>query len=279
MNRRRAGWFNRQMGIIAILVLCATAFAACSNFTIGPVTFGAQRTPRQVVTVGDTDPVPFAARSQNWAGYFVRENNTTTVSATWQVPLVARPADSDSSTWIGIGGVKNDSLIQAGTDQLIQKGKVYYYAWYELLPALPQTFKHISLLPGDIVTFAITATSQSNWNITVFDHDANAHDAQTVTYQSCQCSAEWIEEAPSIQQQQVQLADFTSVTFQDITTTRNGSAFTPTRLCQLQAAPDPNCAVPVRMVDTKGTTMVEPQVLSNGSFSLVYVFPQGATGG
>jgi hypothetical protein len=275
MRIGRVGRSARWVGVSIIwLAILGVTLSGCGNLTVGPVTFDAQRTPRQVITVGNTDPVPFAARSQNWAGYFVREYDATAVSATWQVPRVTGPANSDSSTWIGIGGVKNNSLIQAGTDQLLQKGKSYYYAWYELLPALPQPFNHIDLLPGDIVTFTIIATGPQSWNITVVDHDANEHQTQVVTYPSCRCSAEWIEEAPTIQQQQVTLADFTSVTFQSISTTRRGKTFTPAWLCPPQAPPSAHCVTPVRMVDPRGVPMVEPQVLHNGSFSLVYIYSQ-----
>jgi hypothetical protein len=262
---QRAAW-------LAALLLVSMGVAACGNITIGVATFG-QRTSPAIVTVANTNPAPTAKRSQNWAGYFTTVADVTSISATWQVPRVAAPSDSDSSTWIGIGGIRSSSLIQAGTDQGVQHGTPYYFAWYELLPALPQTFANIDLLPGDTVTFTIASTGNGNWKISVHDRDANADDSATVAYASCDCSTEWIEEAPSVKGKETPLANFTSVTFTGLAATVRNAAIHPDSICGNVQPRRPGCVVPLRMVDANGVTIVQPQRLSNDSFSAVYVYP------
>lgn len=258
---------------LVMLLLASMSITACGPLTIGGATFGGQRTPSSVVTVANTDPAPGAKRSQNWAGYYTNARAITSVSATWQVPRVAMPTNSDSSTWLGIGGIRSPSLIQAGTDQGVQNGTPYYFAWYELLPDLPHTFNNIDLLPGDTVTFSITTTGNNAWQISVHDRDANANDSASVTYASCGCSAEWIEEAPSVKGKETTLANFTSVTFTGLTTTVHTTAVQPNAICRAAQAIDPTCVIPLRMVDVHGVTIVQPQRLHNDGFSDVYVYP------
>jgi hypothetical protein len=276
MRRRPAAtlWLGVLMGLLALLTACK------GPVTVGSITFGKQRTPPTVITVSNSAPTParLTSRSQNWAGYTITSTppakppQVTAISATWQVPQVTGPANSDSSTWVGIGGVKNDSLIQAGTDQLIQNGKVGYYAWIELLPALPQQVKGISLLPGDTISVAITYQSGQTWTISITDKDANTTVTQKVSYVSCFCSAEWIEEAPSVNGQQATLANFTSVTFTNIAATVGGKRAIPSAVCPRPLTVSLTCATPIRMVDSAGKDYVQPQIIHNGSFSAVYVF-------
>lgn len=269
-----------RWSVMSTLLALVTLLAACGGrLTIGGVTFGKSRTPPTVVTVSNTDPTPYSSKSQNWAGFFLQARAVTAISGTWQVPQVNGPAESDSSTWIGIGGVKNNSLIQAGTDQLMQNGKPYYFAWIELLPALPMQVKEIDLLPGDTVTFTITYQNANQWAVVITDKDANESVTKHETYASCLCSAEWIEEAPSLQGQQSPLANFTSVTFAHLSVTYQGHTLTPSLMCPRVLLSKPQCMVPLRMVDANGNTMAQPQVLHNGGFSVVDVPPTATSGG
>ena len=52
------------------------------------------------------------------------------------------------ATWVGIGGVTSNDLIQAGTQAIIQKGQTSYEAWYELLPGY-QTIIPLTINAGD----------------------------------------------------------------------------------------------------------------------------------
>jgi hypothetical protein len=62
--------------------------------------------------------------SLNWSGYVVTAPGPfTAVNASWTVPSVsAISPPAYSSTWVGIGGLFNNSrrLIQVGTDQDVQ---------------------------------------------------------------------------------------------------------------------------------------------------------------
>jgi hypothetical protein len=245
----------------AALLAVTMLLASCGSFKIGNVSFGfgQSRTPHAIVTVANTNPVFRASPSQNWSGYTVVQSGVTSVSATWQVPQVQSPPNSDSSTWVGIGGVDDNTLIQAGTDQLLTNGQPQYYVWIEMLPKAPQIVNEIDLLPGDYVTVSITQSGPTSWTVKINDHDAKQSAQKTLSYVSCACSAEWIEEAPSVNNHQSRLADFISVTFTACSLTVDGSATTP----------DESNARAIRMVNAYGRTIVQPQILQDDSFSLV----------
>ncbi len=249
---------------VGLLVIVPILFASCGgSFKLGNFTFGNQRTPPTIVTVSNTDPAPNPKASQNWSGYYITgtRGRVTGVTATWQIPQVVGPEGSDSSTWVGIGGIQSDSLIQAGTDQLIHDGNPQYYPWIEMLPAAPQPVKGLDLLPGDTITVTITWRGGNQWSITLNDHDANQSTTQTVQYASCLCSAEWIEEAPSLNGKESALADFTSVTFTKCTTTYDGRQYAPADLR----------AKPIAMITPRGRQMAVPQVMQGDTFSVVDV--------
>jgi hypothetical protein len=248
---------------LSLLFISLYFVTACGGgLTIGHITFGKQRAPSTVITVANTNPAPRSVPSQNWAGYATRHaSNVTKITSTWQVPQVTNPDEADSSTWIGIGGIESSSLIQAGTDQLLHEGKPYYYAWIEALPAPPQRITDIDLLPGDTITVTIAKQQGNQWNITMNDHDAGQSVTKKVTYASCLCSAEWIEEAPSINGKETQLANFTSATFTKCAVIVAGQQVTPSML-RSEA---------ISMITPQGKKLVEPQVLADDTFSVVDV--------
>jgi hypothetical protein len=256
---------RKPVSTYAVIIIALTNvmlfFTGCaSQVRIGNITFGQQRTPRTVITVGNTEPVAHASGSENWAGYAVSGYNITTVSATWQVPQVTGD-DGDSSTWVGIGGMSSPTLIQAGTDQQIQQGRAFYYVWIEMLPDPPEIIDEIDLLPGDYVTVTVTNIKGNDWEVVIHNQDSNQVVTKNINYKSCRCSAEWVEEIPSVKGQQTNLANFTSVTFTESTATINGQFGNPTNLH----------SHPIRMIDHDGNTLVQPQVLHEDTFSLVYL--------
>src|SRR5580704_493414 len=75
--------------------------------------------------------------SSNWAGYVANSSDYRGVGATWSVPTATNVAPSGISadaTWVGIGGLTSNDLIQAGTQIVTDNGSVEYEAWYETLP-------------------------------------------------------------------------------------------------------------------------------------------------
>jgi hypothetical protein len=136
------------------------------------------------------------AESTNWSGYIATGSDFTAVSAQWVVPTV-QPSEASqfSSTWIGIDGATNTSLIQAGTEQDASDGATTYYAWYELLPALSIPVEYVS--PGDVMKVSIVENSPGTWAIVIADLTSEQTVSGSVAYNTPQTSAEWIEEAPS----------------------------------------------------------------------------------
>ncbi len=254
----------QTMMLTAFLVAITLAFSSCSgSITIGSITFGPQRKPNTVVVVSNSHPNYRAAGSVNWSGYIVRGRDVTRVSADWQTPQVSSPANSDSSTWVGIGGVApSPSLIQAGTDQQVVNGKPYYYAWVETLPSAPKPISQINLLPGDEMSVAIVNTGPNQWQVTVNDKTSGQMFSETLSYASCLCSAEWIEEAPSVNINHPIMANYHSVTFTNAVYMREG---------QSMALGD---SIPqaVKLVAQNGQTISQPQTLDSASmFSVVYI--------
>jgi hypothetical protein len=196
------------------------------------------------------------AESANWSGYIATGSQFTGVSGQWVVPTV-RPSQTSefSSTWIGIDGATNNSLIQTGTEQDTSDGKTTYYAWYELLPALSIPVEYVS--PGDQMKASIVEDSTGIWTITIADLTSGQSVSESVAYSTPQASAEWIEEAPSSASGQLlPLADFGTAQFTDLA--MSGSNLSSGVL------------FPVDMVDANGDIIAFPGAISNDSFSIAY---------
>ena len=75
--------------------------------------------------------------STNWSGYAALSGKFTAVSGSWIVPVVSGTSgvSTADATWVGIGGVSANDLIQTGTTNNVDSaGTVSTYAFYELLP-------------------------------------------------------------------------------------------------------------------------------------------------
>lgn len=159
--------------------------------------------------------------STSWAGYTVSRTNNpklqvTYINASWVVPAVNIALGSSySSTWIGVGGQLDKTLIQVGTEQDVFNGQGSYYAWYELLPAYAVTIKTILVSPGDIMvaSLRLVDSNASLWNIQISDLTTGQYFGATVTYNSTGSSGEWIVERPTVNGNLTTLADFGNVTF------------------------------------------------------------------
>jgi len=103
------------------------------------------------------------------------------------------------ATWVGIGGVTNRDLIQAGTqDATSGGGQAEFQAWIEMLPAASQQVP-LAVAPGDSVTVSIDEQGEGSgsWQISITNNTSGQNYQTTATYTSTESSAEWIEEAPS----------------------------------------------------------------------------------
>lgn len=134
--------------------------------------------------------------SLNWAGYTATTGSYTGVSGTWTIPNIAdSSALSADATWVGIGGISSNDLIQAGTQAIVQNGTVQYQAWVETLPQVSQTLT-LPVKSGDSITASITQQSTGVWLVVLQDNTTNQTYQQTIQYASSLSSVEWIEEMP-----------------------------------------------------------------------------------
>ncbi len=153
--------------------------------------------------------------SANWSGMIDEGGTFTGVSAEWVVPAVQpRPYATDSSTWIGIDGVTDSSLIQTGTDQDASGGGAVYSAWIEVAPAHSVT--QFAVSPGDHIGASVVEGAPGSWTVSIADLTLGRSTSQTFADAVPASSAEWIEEAPTLGTALSPLADYGSVTFTGI---------------------------------------------------------------
>ena len=166
-----------------------------------------------------------ASTSSNWSGYSATGGNFTTVTGTWTVPTVSATTSGADATWVGIGGITTNDLIQAGTQATVSGGEVVYDAWIEMLPASSKPVS-LSVNPGDSVTVSITQKSADGgqtWAISLKNNTTGGAYNTTVQYRSSNSSAEWVQEAPSINRGTVPLDDFGTLKFSGASAVRDGN--------------------------------------------------------
>ncbi len=210
-----------------------------------------------------TGPRPHAAgdketvESHNWSGDVDFGPTFTGASAQWVVPAV-QPSQSAqfSATWVGVDGASNMNLIQTGTAQETSGGSTDYYAWYEILPA-NATYLW-SVAPGDHMAASVQQNSPGStaWTISITDVTSHLSSTQQVQYDGPGSSAEWIEEAPTVNGQQSTLANYGSAQF--------------TNMGEGTTGPASVTHTPVYMVNSSNAVVASPGPLANGSFAITY---------
>ena len=208
--------------------------------------------------------------STNWSGYAAGGGTYTSVTGTWTVPQA--PHDGQfgaSAAWVGIGGLRTRDLIQAGTQQVVSgTGRVSYQAWIELLPA-PSQRVPLAVAPDDSVTVTITNTSGNTWQIAMANNSTGQTLERTVEYASCRCSAEWIQEAPSIGRRGVvPINEFEPVQFTNGSAVRDGKTVT---IAQTGARA-------ISLAGSGRQILAKPSPLGpdGASFTVEYTGPSGA---
>jgi hypothetical protein len=193
--------------------------------------------------------------STNWSGYIAANAVFTTISGSWTAtsPTANGSGTSADGTWIGIGGVTSNDLIQVGTENTFSLGgNETTSAFYELLPNVSQSVPGITVNPGDSMSASITETSSGEWDITINDITDNQTATLNESYTSSLSSAEWIEEDPSYSShRQIPFDNFGSASFTNAVTTANGV------LLNLSAS----TAQPVTMVNTENQIIASPSVI------------------
>ena len=182
-------------------------------------------TQQQQPASPDTSVAPAGSgqsQSGNWSGYNASGGTFTAVSGSWTVPQVGAGTSGADATWVGIGGVTSRDLIQAGTQAVVQSGRVIYSAWWETLPQTSHPVP-LNVSAGDKVSVSITQQSDGTWLILIRNTTTGDSFSKSVTYRSSLSSAEWVEEAPMAGRQQlIPLDNFGAVSFTSATTIEDG---------------------------------------------------------
>jgi len=161
--------------------------------------------------------------SQNWAGWasfggtflLPQPGAVTYVKGEWTVPtLKCASGNGDSSIWVGIDGMANQTVEQIGTEQDCVNGLPVYKAWWETYPN-PKTPISMAVKPGDAMRGEVKYVGNGQFELTL----ANLTTGQSFkTTQSApgaaRSSAEWIVEAP-YKDGVLPLANFGSVSFRN----------------------------------------------------------------
>ena len=161
--------------------------------------------------------------SFNWSGYAQGAAAGTffAVTDTWKVPTVntSVPGTQYSSDWVGIGGLSDATLVQAGTEADNLSGTAFYRAWTEILPE-PENPLSLVVHPGDKITTTVRETKPGIWTMTVADKTTKVKAVRTASYTgSSHASVETIHERPCIVapcntvSDLAELAQSTNVTF------------------------------------------------------------------
>jgi Peptidase A4 family len=108
------------------------------------------------------------------------------------------------SEWVGVDGVGNDDLLQAGISEQMSTftgictKHPQVWAWWEELPGPAAPFVTLAVRPGQWVTVTIAQISGSWWFLSVSnDSTGNSVSTQAAPYDGPHSSAEWVVEAPA----------------------------------------------------------------------------------
>ena len=161
-----------------------------------------------------------AMATRNWAGYSLAGSGFTSVTGTFNIPAPLRSGSclEETSVWVGVDGVDNHDLLQAGiaeagfsppdnpartewpepeTPPILCGGPVRIFAWWEDLPSGPVPVK-LPVAAGDSVTVSIFKMSPGWWALAVHDLRTNQSFFLAQPYVGPQTSVEWVVEAPQV---------------------------------------------------------------------------------
>src|SRR5712691_11613597 len=201
-------------------------------------------------------PATVTSSSSNWSGYAASGGTFTSVTATWTVPTVSATSTGADATWVGIGGLTSNDLIQAGTQAMVDgSGSVEYTSWIEMLPQSSRTVP-LTVSAGYSVTVTIAQQSGNDWLIAMKNNTTGGTYNVTVQYRSTNSSAEWVQEAPSVGRGLVSLDQFGTVQFSGGSAVRDGKAMSLSALG----------AKAITMINGQGQAIAQPStVATDGS--------------
>lgn len=155
--------------------------------------------------------------SFNWSG-FAQGTSTKTYQSvvdTWKVPTVNTSVSGTqfSSDWVGIGGLNDGTLVQAGTEADNMNGTALYRAWTEVLPAAEDPLTLV-VHPGDKIKTSVVL-SGTTWIMKVKDATTGMSASRTATKKSAgssEASVEVIHERPCIADGCTSVSDLATLT-------------------------------------------------------------------
>lgn len=151
--------------------------------------------------------------SVNWSGYALEGGGITGARGTFTVPSL-QPTPGDTSEWVGVDGVSNAALIQAGVHEEYANGHLLIWPWWEVLPdAEQQVTLAQPVSVADSITVTVRKLSSAVWRIALVDTTTGQGFSIDRPYSGPSTSAEWIVEAPSIGNSIAPLGVFTPVAF------------------------------------------------------------------
>jgi Peptidase A4 family len=216
VHQKSKPFFMKRLSTVALLGAVFMLAGSGTAFAATPI-LHAQQSP-QAPNSGVASNL-----SRNWSGYVAQNGTYTGVTGTWVVPTVpATQSASADATWVGIGGMTTNDLIQAGTQTITQNGQLLYQAWYEILPNVSVPISSLSIAPGNQITTTLHNQGGNSWLITIENDTTGQIYSTTVTYASSESSAEWIEEMPADQNGYVPLDSFGSIPFTGADAVFNG---------------------------------------------------------
>jgi len=213
---------------------------------------GAART--LVATPAPTNPVVSPGFSTNWSGYDIQGGGINGAAGTFTVPTISPSGpETDTSEWVGIDGVTNGSLIQAGIHEEDLNGQLLVWPWWEILPAPETQIFGMPINVGDSISVNIHKMSGTTWQIGLVDNTSGQTFAIRRGYSGPSTSAEWIVEAPTIGQNTAALGVFSPITFSGLAV--DGVEMSLDRLF---------------MVDNTNTVISSPSPLDPNGFAVAY---------
>lgn len=260
--------FGRLFRLVSLVVLLGSAVSLVAGSGAFAQDLGSSLAPAATQAQSAAPDLPLAPQGSgtnalNWAGYVATGGTYTSVSGSWIVPTVSDTNVDNvaDATWVGIGGVESNDLIQAGTEAIPDsRGGLTYQAWMETLPD-DSRIVPLTISPGDAVSVSITESSQGMWNISFDDATTGKTYETSVQYDSSLSSADWVEEMPVEVGGIVGLDDFGTVRFTAGYAIENGNVVTIRS----------SGATPLTMDNSDGVAVATPSALGadGSSFDVI----------
>ncbi len=196
------------------------AFRTARNACVGLALCAAALSPQNAASATKGYDATYVV--DTWAGVVAATSishpkpKVTGIGGTWTVPRIkegckgtdnldpsTNPDNSyDLSEWVGIGGVRDPTLIQIGIDENIDGGEYSYNAFYELVVKdkdTQVTIPNFIVEPGDRIyaNISLVNSKKNQWRLYLRNLSRDQPPfSRVVTFDSSRLTAEWIAERP-----------------------------------------------------------------------------------